>query len=95
MTNHLFEPILQIVYDTMPRDNLLNSACLELFEFIKGEKIKPLVVYFVEKYRDQIKEITYVDTFQTLILKYEQFQDYSVENEQIANSQEEEPAATR
>jgi hypothetical protein len=31
----LFEPILGIVIDTMPRDNLLNSACLEFFEFIK------------------------------------------------------------
>jgi hypothetical protein len=35
MHNRLFEPILDIVYETMPRDNLLNSACLEFFEFIK------------------------------------------------------------
>lgn len=33
--NKLFEPILNIVIETMPRDNLLNSACLEFFEFIK------------------------------------------------------------
>lgn len=31
----LFEPVLNIVIETMPRDNLLNSACLEFFEFIK------------------------------------------------------------
>ena len=31
----LLEPILNIVIETMPKDNLLNSACLEFFEFIK------------------------------------------------------------
>lgn len=37
--NKLFEPILNIVIETMPRDNLLNSACLEFFEFIKRVSI--------------------------------------------------------
>lgn len=32
---NLLEPILDLVIETMPRDNLLNSACLEFFEFIK------------------------------------------------------------
>lgn len=62
----------------MPRDNLLNSACLELFEFIKRENIKPLIAHLVENYRDKLEQITYVDTFQNLILKYEQ-QKHSVE----------------
>ena len=35
MHNNLLEPILDIVIETMPKDNLLNSACLELFEFIR------------------------------------------------------------
>lgn len=58
----------------MPRDNLLNSACLELFEFIKRENIKPIIVYLVENYRERLQQITYVDTFQTLILRYDQMQ---------------------
>lgn len=33
--DRLFEPILDVLFDTMPRDNLLNSICLELFEFVK------------------------------------------------------------
>ncbi len=37
--NRLFEPILNIVYETMPKDNLLNSVCLELFEFIKRVRL--------------------------------------------------------
>jgi len=67
-----FGPILNIVYETMPRDNLLNSACLELFEFIKRENLKPLIEHLVTTYRSRLQEITYVDTFQNLILRYEQ-----------------------
>jgi protein phosphatase-4 regulatory subunit 3 len=68
----LFEPILKILYDTMPRDNLLNSACLELFEFIRRENVKMIVQHLVETYREKLQAITYVDTFQNLILKYDQ-----------------------
>ena len=56
----------------MPRDNLLNSACLELFEFIKRENIKMIVQHLVDTYRDKLETITYVDTFQNLILRYDQ-----------------------
>jgi protein phosphatase-4 regulatory subunit 3 len=70
----LFEPILGIVYDTMPKDNLLNSACLELFEFIKRESIKPIIIHLVENYREQLMAITYVNTFQGLVERYEQMQ---------------------
>jgi len=70
----LFEPILNIVYETMPRDNLLNSACLELFEYIKREGVKQLIVHLVEHYRERMQGIIYVATFQQLIGKYEQMQ---------------------
>ncbi|OJD18761.1 hypothetical protein AJ78_01232 [Emergomyces pasteurianus Ep9510] len=77
MTHHnIFELILNIVYETMPRDNLLNSACLELFEFVKRENIKTIIIHVVEKYREILKNITYVDTFQNLILRYDQLQGY-------------------
>jgi protein phosphatase-4 regulatory subunit 3 len=73
ITQHLlFEPIIKILFETMPRDNLLNSACLELFEFIKRENIKDIVKHLVERYRDRLQTITYVDTFQNLILRYDQ-----------------------
>ncbi len=73
--NNLLEPILNIVYETMPRDNLLNSACLELFEFVKRESVKPLITYIVENHRERLQKITYVDTFQSLILRYDQMQE--------------------
>ncbi|KAL2864751.1 component of IIS longevity pathway SMK-1-domain-containing protein [Aspergillus lucknowensis] len=88
--NDTFGLILDIVYETMPRDNLLNSACLELFEFIKREHIKPITLHVVGKYGDKLRDITYVDTFQGLILHYEQLQGYSEEADSTLYSQEEE-----
>ena len=70
--NSLFDPILGIVEETMPRDNLLNSACLELFEYIKREGVKQLIMHMVENYRDRLMRISYVNTFQALVLKYDQ-----------------------
>lgn len=74
MQEHLFEPILNIVVETMPRDNLLNSACLEFFDFIKREGINTLISHLVENYREKLKTITYVDTFSYFILRYDQLQ---------------------
>lgn len=90
MQYHIFEPILNIVYETMPRDNLLNSACLELFEFIKRENIKPIILHIVENYREKLKDITYVDTFQNLILRYDQMQGYNPDMDTTLFSQDDE-----
>ncbi|TKA79362.1 hypothetical protein B0A49_01009 [Cryomyces minteri] len=87
--NNLFEPILNLVYETMPRDNLLNSACLELFEFVKRENVKAIIFHVVENYREKLKDITYVNTFQSLILKYDQIQSgYPTEGDQSFTTQE-------
>ncbi len=94
--NQTFDLILEIVIETMPRDNLLNSACLEMFEFIKRENIKNVILHVVEKYRGKIKDITYVDTFQNLTNRYEQMQGYHADMEQTLFSQEDEsPTTTR
>lgn len=77
--SNIFGLILDIVCETMPRDNLLNSACLELFEFIRRENIKPFVVHVVETYRERLQNITYVDTFSSLVNRYEQMQGYGAE----------------
>ena len=65
----------------MPRDNLLNSACLEMFELIKRENIKPLIKHIVDTYREKLEEITYVDTFQALILRYDQMMHHNPEQD--------------
>jgi protein phosphatase-4 regulatory subunit 3 len=68
----LFEPILDLVLETMPRDNLLNSACLEFFEHIKKENIKTIIQHLVENYREKLVKITYVDTFSNYIMRFDQ-----------------------
>lgn len=96
MQNRLFEPILDIVYETMPRDNLLNSACLELFEFIKRENMKPFVLHIVENYRERLEQITYVDTFSSLILRYDQYrQGYNPDEDTPLFSQDGDTSPTR
>ena len=88
--NATFDSILDIVIQSMPRDNLLNSACLEMFEFIKRENIKNVILHVVEKYRDKVESITYVDTFLNLINRYEQMQGYNADMEHTLFGQDEE-----
>lgn len=35
INNRIMEPILDTMLETMPKDNLMNSACLDLFEFVR------------------------------------------------------------
>jgi protein phosphatase 4 regulatory subunit 3 len=80
--------LLDIVIETMPRDNLLNSACLDLFEFIKRENMKHVLLHIVETYREKLKQITYVDTFHNYILRYEQMSEPNPEMDQTLFSQD-------
>ncbi|OBT64232.1 hypothetical protein VE03_06864 [Pseudogymnoascus sp. 23342-1-I1] len=68
---HLLEPILNTLLDTMPRNNLLNSACLDFFEYIRNHGVPIMVNHLVERYRDKIQDIQYVDTFTALISRFD------------------------
>ncbi|KAG6017563.1 hypothetical protein E4U54_006311 [Claviceps lovelessii] len=80
-------PALDVLIETLPRDNLLSSACLDLFEFIKKENIKDLVKCLVGNRRESLARLSYMPTIQDLILRYDQAQgfmanmDYSLEGE--------------
>ncbi|KAI0021054.1 DUF625-domain-containing protein [Xylariomycetidae sp. FL0641] len=80
-------PILDVLIQTMPRDNLLSSACLEFFEFIRRENLKDLVKHSIENYRDKVQSLAYMELFRTLIVRYDQTagftanMDYFLENE--------------
>ncbi|KIN07750.1 hypothetical protein OIDMADRAFT_99796 [Oidiodendron maius Zn] len=76
-TEQPFGPILDIIIETMPRDNLLSSACLELFDFIKAQGIKPLIRHLVESHREKMQCITYVDTFKSFISRYDATQGFT------------------
>ncbi|VDM61188.1 unnamed protein product [Angiostrongylus costaricensis] len=57
------------------RYNLLNSAMLELFDYIRSEDIKLLVKYTVENHMAVFEEVTYVKLFSELKIRYEQQRD--------------------
>lgn len=65
-------PILDVLLLTLPRDNLLSSACLDIFEYIRKENIKDLVKHLVENYREKMTALGYIDTFRDLVQGYEQ-----------------------
>ena len=93
--NQIFSHIIDIVYETMPRDNLLNSACLELFEFVKRENIKPILFHVVENYRQRLQDITYVDVFENFVNRYDQMQGFGQDVEGTLFSQEEDGTPLR
>ncbi|KPM44351.1 Uncharacterized protein AK830_g2205 [Neonectria ditissima] len=70
-------PILEVLIETMPRDNLLSSASLEFFEYIKKENLKDLVKYLVVNYREKLLSLNYMPTFRDIILRYDQTQGYT------------------
>nr|XP_024382924.1 serine/threonine-protein phosphatase 4 regulatory subunit 3-like isoform X3 [Physcomitrium patens] len=70
--HNLFEPIIEAFVANGNRYNLLNSAILELIDFIRKEGLKTLVVHLIEKFSSKLECIDYVDTYRELKLKYEQ-----------------------
>ncbi|XP_069090464.1 serine/threonine-protein phosphatase 4 regulatory subunit 3B isoform X7 [Pleurodeles waltl] len=72
---NLFEPVINALLDNGTRYNLLNSAVIELFEFIRVEDIKSLTVHIVDSFYKSLETIEYVQTFKGLKAKYEQEKD--------------------
>ncbi|CAF1223023.1 unnamed protein product, partial [Rotaria sordida] len=68
--NNLFASIVDAYKANKRRYNLLNSAMIELFEFIRQENIKTLINYFVENFYSDFESINYVKTFHDLKLCY-------------------------
>jgi protein phosphatase-4 regulatory subunit 3 len=69
--NNLFAPVMKVFVANGDKYNLLNSAVLELVDFIRRENIKALVAHLVETYETMFSSVTYVDTFKLLKVKYE------------------------
>ncbi|BFZ63895.1 Platinum sensitivity protein [Saitoella coloradoensis] len=73
--NNLFAPIIETFISTGTRYNMLNSACLEFFEFIRKEAMKNVIIHIVENFGERLREVKYVETFEQLVARYEQFKD--------------------
>lgn len=72
---NLFAPVVDAFVRNNGRYNLLDSAIIEMFEFIKLEDIKTLCSHVVENYGKCLDDIGYVQTFKALKLRYDQHQD--------------------
>ncbi|XP_022818129.1 serine/threonine-protein phosphatase 4 regulatory subunit 3 isoform X1 [Spodoptera litura] len=72
---NLFAPVIDTFLRNNGRYNLLDSAILELFEFIKLEDIKSLCAHVVENYGKILEDVEYVQTFKALKTRYDQHQD--------------------
>ncbi|XP_021044314.1 protein PPP4R3C [Mus pahari] len=69
---NLFEPVVNAFMHNGHQYNMLNSAIIELFEFIRKENIKSLIVNIVENFFMAFESIEYVQTFKGLKTKYEE-----------------------
>lgn len=75
------------------RYNLLNSAMLELFDYIRSEDIKILVKYTVESHMAAFEDVTYVKLFSELKIRYEQQRDREINSKTIVEQRVPSPAA--
>ncbi|XP_036397756.1 serine/threonine-protein phosphatase 4 regulatory subunit 3-like [Megalops cyprinoides] len=72
MRNFLFEPVVKAFLNNGSRYNLMNSAIIEMFEYLRVEDMKSLTAHVVENYWKALEDVDYVQTFKGLKLRYEQ-----------------------
>ncbi|XP_052827675.1 serine/threonine-protein phosphatase 4 regulatory subunit 3A isoform X3 [Octopus bimaculoides] len=72
---NLFQPVVDAFNANGDRYNLLNSAMIEMFEFVKMEDIRSLCTNIAENHIKDLENVNYVNTFKSLKHRYEQQQD--------------------
>ncbi|XVE82246.1 hypothetical protein DITRI_Ditri15bG0132600 [Diplodiscus trichospermus] len=70
--NNLLKPVVDAFVANGNRYNLLNSAVLELFEYIRKENLKLLVKYIVDSFWNQLVKFEHLASIHSLKVKYEQ-----------------------
>ncbi|KAI3690946.1 hypothetical protein L2E82_49159 [Cichorium intybus] len=70
--NNLLKPIVDVFIGNGSRYNLLNSAVLELFEYIRKENLKILVIYVVEAFWEELVKFDSLPSIQSLKVRYDQ-----------------------
>lgn len=75
MNEDLFSPIIQVLKNNNGRYNLLDSAILEMFEFIQNEDLLPLMNHILTNFGSFLESIDYVNTFKVMRQKKEALHD--------------------
>ena len=68
---NLFAPVFEVFKRNGMRNNLLNSAIIELVEFVRHHQIVTLIDHIVEGFPELIEQVTYVSTFKALKEAYD------------------------
>ncbi|KAF6767780.1 hypothetical protein AHF37_06055 [Paragonimus kellicotti] len=69
--NNLFKPVIKLFVANGHRYNLIDSAIIELFDYIRSEEIASLINHVVENFWDILKNVNYVKTFNELKRAYD------------------------
>ncbi|KAK4055090.1 Platinum sensitivity protein [Microbotryomycetes sp. JL201] len=71
--NDLFRHILQVAEHEREKDNLLRSAALEFFEYIRMTNAKAVINHVMDRYEKRVRDLaTSLKTFDNLVIKWEQ-----------------------
>uniref|UniRef100_A0A8R1HW38 SMK-1 domain-containing protein n=1 Tax=Caenorhabditis japonica TaxID=281687 RepID=A0A8R1HW38_CAEJA len=71
----VLDPVMDCFRKNCNRYNVVNSAVLHLFDYVKSEDIRPLIKYVVENHMDIIDSVNYVKTFKEIKIRYDQHRD--------------------
>ncbi|KAJ6806167.1 serine/threonine-protein phosphatase 4 regulatory subunit 3B isoform X2 [Iris pallida] len=80
--NNLLKPIIDVFVENGNRYNMLHSGVLDLFEYIRKDNLKSLILYLVNCFWDQLLKFEHLGTIQALKIKYEQL----LENSETKNT---------
>ncbi|KAI8281392.1 hypothetical protein K4K60_004221 [Colletotrichum sp. SAR11_57] len=80
MDHGILLPLLDLVSKSMPRDNLLSSACLEFFVYINAQdNKKDYCKFLVHNYRERLVALSYEDTFKSMVANFDQTQGFTLD----------------
>ncbi|EGT55172.1 hypothetical protein CAEBREN_29191 [Caenorhabditis brenneri] len=71
----VLDPVMECFRKNGNRYNIINSAVLHLFDFVKSEDVRPLIKYVVENHMEVIENVNYVKTFKEIKIRYDQHRD--------------------
>ncbi|KAK3588874.1 hypothetical protein CHS0354_025858 [Potamilus streckersoni] len=81
--SNIFKMVVDAFRANGRKYNLLNSAMIELFDFIRYEDIKTLCCHIVENHIKDLEEIDYVNTFKLLKKRFDMHMDHTEEKSMI------------
>ncbi|PTB70384.1 DUF625-domain-containing protein [Trichoderma citrinoviride] len=86
--NDVLGPILEVLVETVPRDNLVSAACTELFDFVKKDYLRDMVKQLVEDHRDNLLLVSHIPPCQDLITRYDQTEGYTTNMEYFLEAED-------